>query len=91
MVDSVVKSARGRLAYEMIKVPLEVSQFLQMEFQGAGMPGPAGPGRRDYGQNHWIISRKYKLYFLNPAYVQFQVTDSRYEDFPEKNSEWLLH
>lgn len=52
MVDSVVKSATGRLAYEMIKVPLEESRFLQVEFQGAGMPGTAGQGKRDYGGKH---------------------------------------
>lgn len=47
-----VKLERGRLAYEIIKVPLEVSQFLQMEIQGGGMPGPAGPCQRDYGGKH---------------------------------------
>lgn len=57
-----------------------------MEIQGGGMPGPAGPCQRDYRGKHWIISRKYKLYFLNPAYVEFQVTDNSYEDFPEKDN-----
>lgn len=91
MVDSVVKSARGRLAYEMIKVPLEESRFLQAEFQGAGMPGTAGQGKKDYGGKHWIKSRTYKIYFLNSAYVHFQVTDNSYEAFPEKNSSGFLH
>lgn len=46
MVDNVMNSAASRLAYEMIKVSLEVSWFLQMQFQRAEMPGPAGLGQR---------------------------------------------
>lgn len=51
MVDSVVQSARGRLPCEMRNVPQEASRLLQMEFQGAGVPAPAGPGQVNYRGN----------------------------------------
>lgn len=69
MVDSIVKSAASRLTYEMIEVPPELSWFLQVEFQRAEMPGPAGPGQRKT---------------LNPAHVPFQFTDQSSENLPER-------
>lgn len=69
MVDSIVKTATSRLTYEMTEVSPELSWFLQMEFQRAEMPGPAGPGQRKT---------------LNPAHVPFQVTDQSSKNFPER-------